>query len=91
MSKGDLKRAWDELNTLDADLERAVARLRRGGPPRDRAELTLALAELLHAHGQPARARALAREAADLLTTTGPGHARERERAAKWLAEHPAN
>ena len=72
-----------------ADLERAVARLRRGGPPRDRGELCLDLADLLLAHGQPARAHALAREAADLLATTGPGHARERERASAWLAAHP--
>ncbi len=72
-----------------ADLERAVARLRRGGPPRDRAELCLELADLLLTHGQQARAHALAREAADLLATTGPGHARERERAATWLRLHP--
>jgi tetratricopeptide (TPR) repeat protein len=72
-----------------AALERAVAGLRRHGPPRERAELTLDLADALAARGEQPRARALAREAADLLADTGPGHARERDRAARWLADHP--
>jgi tetratricopeptide (TPR) repeat protein len=73
-----------------AGLERAVAGLHHRGPPRDRAELILDLADALVGAGQLARARTLATEAAALLATTGPGHARERDRAARWLAEHPA-
>ena len=73
-----------------AGLERAVAGLRHRGPPRERAELSLDLADALVGAGQLARARTLATEAAALLAATGPGHARERDRAARWLAEHPA-
>ncbi|MBK7828550.1 tetratricopeptide repeat-containing serine/threonine-protein kinase [Nannocystis sp.] len=72
-----------------AGLERSVARLRRGGPPRERAELSLDLADALVHNGQPARARTLASEAVAVLAPTGPGHQRERERAAQWLATHP--
>jgi tetratricopeptide (TPR) repeat protein/predicted Ser/Thr protein kinase len=73
-----------------ADLERAVAGLRDRGPPRERAELGLDLADALVVRGELTRARSLAREAADLVATTGHGHAPERERAARWLAAHPA-
>jgi tetratricopeptide (TPR) repeat protein len=70
-------------------LERAVAGLRVRGPARERAELSLDLADALVPRGELTRARALALEAAALLATTGPGHAPERDRAARWLAAHP--
>jgi len=72
-----------------AALEQALARMRRSGAPRDLAELCLDLAEGLWSQGQVTRARALAEEAARRLDGTGDGFARERARAARWLAAHP--